>query len=85
MGLKERMPLRHANLITVWLRRYGPFFLQPPFRVSDFHILAFLEFHLTGKRSTEDDDVKQTVTFWLQALAIDLFHAGTQSSLTHFD
>ena len=64
----------------IWLlRRYGPTFLQPPSRTSDFHILAFIELHLTGKESTKDSDVKQTVTFWLQALVTDLFYAGTTS------
>ena len=83
MGLNERMPLGHANLTSDWLQRYGPTFLQPPSRISDFHILAFLELHLTGKRSTKDADVKQSVTFWLQALVTDKFYAGTQASLTH--
>jgi hypothetical protein len=73
------MPLGHANPASDWLRRYGPTLLQPPFRTSDFRILAFLELHLTGKGSTKDADVKQAVTFWLQALVTDLFYAGTTS------
>jgi len=79
MGLNERMPLGHANLTSDWLRRYGPTFLQPPPRTSYFHILAFLEQHLTGKWSTKGADLKQTVTFWLQALVTDLFYVGTIS------
>ena len=83
MGLNERMPLGDANLTSDLLRRYWLTFLQPPSRTSDFHILAFLKLRLTGKGSTVDTDVKQTVTFWLQALVTDLFYAGTHASLTH--
>jgi hypothetical protein len=71
------MPLGHANLTSDWLRQYGPAFLQQPSRTVGFHILAFLELYLTGKRSTKDADVKQTVTFWLQALVTDMCYAGT--------
>jgi hypothetical protein len=48
---------------------------NPDLALSDFHLFGPLKKHLGERRFATDDEVKQAVMSWLQALDTDFLYA----------
>jgi hypothetical protein len=72
------------------LQRYNWEVLDhPPYSTdlapSDFHLFGPFKKHLGGRRFATDDEVRQAIMSWLQALDIDFFYAGIDALVYRSD
>ena len=66
-------------------RTLGPSSLQSRHDAQSLYFFGTRREHLAGKHVATDPDVKQAVTYWLQALDTDFSHAGIQILMSRWD
>jgi hypothetical protein len=55
---------------------------NPAYSPENFQLFGHLKNHLSGNRLSTDADVKQAVSYWLQTIDTDFFHAGILSMVS---